>query len=213
MFFLILPLFFFSFLFYFIFVFNFKEINIEPENLKPYLNSYLIKKSPFSIYQNIKKIMVDFPEIKKISLKIEPWKQKLIIEIETTKIIAKICHSQNCFYLDNSARIIKPKILSADNLLIINSLLPIEENSILNPEIKNLFAILFEYANWRPLIIKEIIIHSNFDVSVIDEKNREFLFNPSKNLEEQIKKLEIFLKKNYKGTRIDLRIPLKIYFK
>lgn len=213
LFFLILPLFIFVLFFYFIFIFNFKEVNIKPENLKPYLNPYFIQKSPFNIYQNVKKIMIDFPEIKKISLKLDPLKQKLNIEIEATKIIAKICHYQNCFYLDNSTRIIKPKILPTDNLLTINSLLPIEENSLLNPEIKNLLVILFEYANWKPLIIKEIIIHPNFDISVIDEKNREFLFDPSKNPEEQIKKMEIFFKKNYPGTRIDLRIPLKIYFK
>ncbi len=91
--------------------------------------------------------------------------------------------------------------------------MPIKKNTLLNPEIKNFFNVLFEYANWKPFVLKEITIYKNFDIGVIDNENREFLFDPSKNIEEQIKKLHIFLNKKFTGKRIDLRITKKIYFK
>jgi hypothetical protein len=210
---LIFIIFFITILIYFIFFFNFKTITVEPENFNKYFQLYFIKKDIFNLTKNVTQIMKDFPEIKKISLKINIFKSKINIKIETTKIIAKICDKNKCLFLDDSARIIQPKINSFKNLLLINSELQIENNTLLNPEIKNLLALIFEYANWKPLILKKINIYSNFDIGVIDEKNREFLFDPSRNLEEQIKKMEIFLRKKIEGKRIDLRIPQKIFFK
>jgi hypothetical protein len=164
--------------------------------------------------------MKDFPEIKKIDLRVNIFKQKLFLKIKSSEIIAQICDEKNCFYLDNYGEIIESRREftqtqrgSTRTLLRIYSHLPIEKNTLLNPEIKNFLSLLFEYANWKPLVLKEIKIYKNFDVGVIDSENREFLFDPSKNIEEQIKKLHIFLTKNFPGTRIDLRITKKIYFK
>ena len=209
----ILALVFIFLIFYFIFLFEFREIKTEPEIFTNYLKPYFKQKTVLEIFYQLKKIMNDFPEIKKINLRANIFKQKLFLEIKSSEIIAQICDEKNCFYLDNYAEIIEPKISKKQNLLKIYSFLPIEKNTILNPEIKNLLSLLFEYANWKPLVLKEIKIYQNFDIGVIDEKNQEFLFDPNKDIEEQIKKLHIFLIKNFLGTRIDLRIPQKIYFK
>jgi len=209
----ILPPIFIFLIFSFIFFFKFKEIEIEPEVFLNYLTPYLKDKTLLEIFPNLEKIMKDFPEIKKIDVRADIIKQKLFLEIKNSEIIAQICDEKNCFYLDNYAEIIKPAISKKQNLLKIYSSLPIEKNTLLNPEIKNLLSLLFEYANWKPLLLKEIKIYKNFDIGIIDEKDREFLFDPSKDIEEQIKKLHIFLIKNFQGKRIDLRIPKKIYFK
>lgn len=206
-------LFFVFFLIFFIFFYKFKNIYIEPKKFSFYIKPYFENKTPYEIYLNFKKLMLDFPEIKKLKIKQNIFKKELKIEIETTQIIAKICDQKNCFYLDNTSRIILPKFIENKNLLLIYSELPIEKDSLLNPELTNLFSKIFEYANLKLWILKEIKIHTNFDVSVIDEKNREFLFDPSRNIEEQIKKLHLFLTKNFQGARIDLRIHKKIYFK
>jgi hypothetical protein len=216
----ILPLIFLFLIFSFIFFFKFKEIETEPEDFTYYLSPYLKEKTVFEIFTNLKKIMIDFPEIKKIDLRANIFKQKLFLKIKSSEIIAQICDEKNCFYLDNYGEILHGSIRISHGstrikteLLKIYSFLPIEKNTSLNPEIKNLLTLLFEYSNWKPLILKEIKIYKNFDVGAIDSENREFLFDPSKNIEEQIKKLHIFLTKNFPGTRIDLRITKKIYFK
>jgi len=223
----ILPLILFFLIFSFIFFFRFKEIEVEPEIFINYLSPYLKDKTFYEIFPNFKKIMKDFPEIKKIDLRANIFKQKLFLKIKSSEIIAQICDEKKCFYLDNYGEIIEPgggltqtgtrlpagRQGSTRTLLRIYSHLPIEKNTLLNPEIKNFLSLLFEYANWKPLVLKEIKIYKNFDVGVIDSENREFLFDPSKNIEEQIKKLHIFLTKNFPGTRIDLRITKKIYFK
>jgi hypothetical protein len=215
----ILPLIFLFLIFSFIFLFRFKEIEVEPETFINYLTPYLKDKTLYEIFPNLKKIMKDFPEIKKIDLRTNIFKQKLFLKIKSSEVIAQICDEKECFYLDNYGEIIEPKRgltrteRGLTQTLLIYSFLPIEKNTLLNPEIKNLLSLLFEYANWKPLVLKEIKIYKNFDVGVIDSENREFLFDPSKNIEEQIKKLHIFLTKNFPGTRIDLRITKKIYFK
>ncbi|GIW67467.1 MAG: hypothetical protein KatS3mg096_335 [Candidatus Parcubacteria bacterium] len=229
---IILSLLFVFIIFYFVLFFEFKEIVIEPESFENYLRPYWQNHSPYEIISSLKKIMIDFPEIKKIEIRSNIFEQKLFLNIKSSQIIAQICDKDKCFYLDNYAEIIIPgelrnirratsKILITNNqyqnvarhYLLIYSHLPIENNTLLNPEIKNLLSLLFEYANWKPLILTEIKIYSNFDIGVIDSQNREFLFDPAKDIEEQIKKLHIFLTKNFPGTRIDLRISKKIYFK
>jgi hypothetical protein len=209
---LILTLFFVFLIFSFIFLFKFKNIVIEPDDFEKDLMPYFKDKSSYQIFYNLKEIMINFPEIKKMEIRSNIFEQKLKIEITTSKIIAQICDQKDCFYLDNYGEIIISKRKEKVNFKIY-SFLPLEKNTLLNPEIKNLLALVFEYANWKPFILKEIKIYSNFDIGIIDDTNREFLFNPTKNTEEQIKKLHIFLTKNFSGKRIDLRIPKKIYFK
>jgi len=209
---LILTLIFVFLIFSFIFLFKFKNIVIEPEDFGKDLMTYFKDKSPYQIFSNLKEIMLNFPEIKKIEIMSNIFEQKLKVEITASKIIAQICDQKNCFYLDNYGEIIIPHNKEPIGLKIY-SFLPIEKNTLLNPEIKDLLALVFEYANWKPLILKEIKIYSNFDIGVIDDTNREFLFDPAKNTEEQIKKFHIFLTENFSSKRIDLRIPKKIYFK
>jgi hypothetical protein len=209
---LILSLILFFLISYFVFFYRFQKIIIEPVEFKNDLLPYFQNKSPYQVFLNSKQITAEFPEIKKINIKSNLLQQKLEIKILTSKIIAKICDQKQCFYLDNFAEIIAPKKQQTPNLLIY-SFLPIEKNTLLNPDIKNFLALVFEYANWKPLILKEIKIYSNFDIGIIDNLDREFLFDPSRDIEEQIKKLHIFLTKNFTGKRIDLRITKKIYFK
>lgn len=197
---------------FFIFWFQFKRIIIEPQKYSDELIHYFENKSPFQIYLNIKQIMLNFPEIKKIEIRNNLFAQSLIVKLEISEIIAKICDQQKCFFLDNFGEIIIPKIRENKNLLKITSFLPIENSSALNPKIKKFLVFLFEYANFRSLILKEIKIYPNFDLGVIDYQNREFLFDLSRNLEEQFKKFHLILEdEKISGTRIDLRIPKKIY--
>ncbi len=212
-FFFILTLFFIFFLLALFYFLKFKEITIEPEEFSLYFLNYFQNKSFFEVVLNLKKIMLDFKEIIKIEIQPNFLTQKLKIKIEMAKIVAQICDFQRCYFLDNYSRIISPKILTTNNFLKIQSELKLEENSLLNPKITNFLSLLFEYSNWKPLILKEIKIYSNFDLGVFDDKNREFLFDLNRDFEEQIKKLHLFLSKDFQGSRIDLRIPKKIYYR
>ena len=210
----IIPFFFIFLIFSFSFLFRIKNLETEPDFFLNYLSPYFKEKTLLEIFSNLKKVMRDFPEIKKIEMRFNIIEKKLTLKIKNSEIIAQICDKNNCFYLDNYAEIIEPGIKKSEQTkLKIFSFLPIEKNTLLNPEIENFLKLLFEYANWKPLVLKEIKIYSNFDIGVIDAEDREFLFEPTKNIEEQIKKLHIFLIKNFQGKRIDLRIEKKIYFK
>lgn len=205
----------FSFLFY-LFFFEYQGIEISPAFYSSKILPYFQKKSLFFIYQSIKKIMIDFPEIIKIEISHNIFQRKIYLKIKSSKILAEICDLQKCFYLDNYARIIKNQ--KPENQLIkINSFLEIKENTLLHPLLKNFFLYIFEFANYYSYPIKEIKIYHNFDVAVVDLKNREFLFDPNQDISEQIKKWYIFLKQfdeKFKNSqRIDLRIKQKIYIK
>jgi hypothetical protein len=198
----------------FIFFFQFKKVIIEPQKYAVHLSYYFENKSPAQIYLNIKQIMINFPEIKKIEIRSNIFTQSLLVKLKISQMIANICDQQKCFFLDNFGEIIIPRVFEKKNLLRITSFLPIENNSTLNPEIKRFLTFLFEYANFRSLLLKEIKIYSNFDLGVIDSQNREFLFDPNKNLEEQFKKFHLILEdKKIFATRIDLRITKKIYLR
>lgn len=208
----ILPLIFLVSLVFFLYFLKFKEVVFEPENFSPYLKSYFQNKSLLEVFLGLKKIMTNFPEIIKITLQPNFFNQSLKVKIETAKIVSQICDLNKCLYLDIYSRIIQPKILEKNNFLKIQSYLEIKENTLLNPKLTNLLSLIFEYANWKPLVLKQIKIYSNFDLGVIDKENREFLFDPNRDLKEQIKKLHLFVVKDFKGSRIDLRIPKKIYY-
>lgn len=211
---LILTLLLISSIIIFIFSFKFNNVIIEPPVYAHYLENYLKNKTIFQEYFSIKKIMLDFPEIKKIELKLNLFKQSLTLKIQPAIIIAIICDQEKCLFLDNNSQIIKPKIKPQNNILKIESSLKIEENSQLHPELSKFFLFLFEYSNLESFVLRKIKIYPNFDVGVIDQHNREFLFDPSKNLEDQFKKLHLILKdKKISATRIDLRISKKIYLR
>lgn len=156
--------------------------------------------------------MATFPEIIRISIKPNFFKLNITITINETTYVAKICYQEECSYLDIFARIIKPKLTVPEKLPFIQSYIQITNNSMLHPLLQNALATIFEYANWKPVIIKKIIIYSNLDIAIIDSLDREFIFDPYKDIEQQIKKMEIFINKKIEGKRIDLRINKKIYF-
>ncbi len=198
---------------YLIFFYKFEKINIYPLNLEKQLISYFQNKNFYQIYLTSKELIKTNPQIKKISIKPNFLTKIVDINIKESKIIALICNKNNCFYLDNYGEIINNTLKqNKNNLIKIYSYLPIYENTLLNQDIKNFLSILFEYSNWKPFILKTIIIYPNFDVSVIDLKDRVFLFDLNKNLSEQIKKLHIFLDKNFEAQKIDLRISKKIFY-
>lgn len=211
---LILTLLLISLIIIFIFSFKFKNVIIEPPAYAIYLENLLKNKTIFQEYFSIKKIILDFPEIKKIEVKQNFFKQSLILKIQPATIIATICDQEKCLFLDDSNQIIQPRIKPQNNLLKIESSLKIKESSQLHPELSRLFLFLFEYSNLETFILRKIKIYPNFDVGVIDKYSREFLFDPSQNLEEQFKKLHLVLNdKKISATRIDLRIPKKIYLR
>ena len=153
-FFLILPYFFIFLILSFFYFWKFKKVNLEPQEYSFYLQNYFQNQSLLEVFLNLKKIMIDFPEIIKIKINPNFLTQKLKVEIETAKIVAQICDLRQCYFLDNYSRIIYPKILPKNNLLKINSELALEANSLLHPKIANFLSLLFEYANWKPLILK-----------------------------------------------------------
>ncbi len=197
----------------FFFFFSFKEVDFENPEFNQSLKPYFQNKTPYQIFSHFDQIFLNFPEIIKLEIYAHPFQRKLKIKVVASQPVAEICDLKNCFYLDNYARIISLPSSPELKLIKIISFLPIEKDSLLNPKIKNFLALIFEYANWKPLILKQIKIYANFDAGVIDEKDRQFLFDLNRDLEEQIKKLHLFLIKEYPGSRIDLRIPQKIYFR
>lgn len=198
----------------YIFFFSYDNLKIEDEHWDFYLKDYFKSKNPYNIHMAIKKIFENYPEIINIQIKHNIIKKEIYLKVKNSDIIAKICDINKCYYLDNYARIIKPKTEIKKNVILIKSYLEIKENTYLNPKIEKFLVILFEFANYQSFIIKGIKIYSNFDIGVIDKEGREFLFDINKENLEQIKKLYIFLQKfkEAKSKRIDLRIKNKIYF-
>lgn len=203
--------------FYLAYFYHYEKINIEPAELKLYLTPYLENKNPITIYPALKLILKDFPQILRIKATHNIFRKEISLKITQAILIAKICDLKKCFYLDNHARIIdvKKDLFTNKQLLEIKSYLDIKNNSNLHPLLKNALLNIFEFANYFGISLKEIKIYSNFDLGVIDNKNREFLFDPHRDMEEQIKKFYLFIEKikNDQAQRIDLRIYQKIYFK
>ncbi|MCS7200558.1 MAG: hypothetical protein NZ822_00135 [Patescibacteria group bacterium] len=193
---------------------KFEKVVIQPITYESYLKNYFIRKSLWQIYFSINEIMRVFPEIKEIELNKNIFNKTLVVRLTISQNIAIICDQHKCLYLDNSGQIIKPTIIDKKKLVRISSSLNIEESSLLHPQLREFLIYLFEYANFSSLILREIKIYPNFDLGVIDLQNREFLFDPSKNLEEQFKKFHLILE-NEKiiGSRFDLRISKKIYYR
>lgn len=205
------------FILYYFFIHKFSKVETNYKKIEIWSDH---KPKNITFYQSInlsKKLMEKFPEIKKINIKVDFFKNEIDLIIHKSNTIAKICYKEKCFYLDDSNEIISTSTCYLDNscsrLITITSFLPIENNSILNPELTKILIPIFEYSNWKAFSIKEIKIYPNFDLGVVDYQNREFLFDPYKNINEQIKKLHLFLEYKFNGQRIDLRIPNKIYFK
>jgi len=200
------------FIVYLIFFFEFKEIKIQ-EKETDYLKSNFKNKSLSESIFLAKELINKYPEIKQIKIRKDFFNQRLIFDVKSSHPIFRICDPKKCFYLDNYGEIIESKIYLNKKIPLIYSYLEIKKETIIHPKIKTFLDIFLQYANWKPFIFKQIKIYHNFDISVIDVKDREFIFDPNKDIIEQVKKMEIFLQKNFQAQRIDLRIKKKIFFK
>lgn len=204
---------------YLVCFFNFKSLRVSPPEKIFLGEKYFLNKPLILIFLNLKKLIEENKEIMEINIKPNFFQRKIIINFKIAKPLAIIYDAlnQKSYYLDNYGRITK-KAESNENFLTIISYKEIKEEALLNPKLKNFFDLLFEFSNLYSFKIKKIIIHSNFDISVINDLDQQFLFDPNKDHEEQIKKLYIFLEyqkeqKFINPKRIDLRITQKIYFK
>lgn len=204
---------------YLVFFFNFKSLRVSPPEKIFLGEKYFLNKPLILIFLNSKKLIEENKEIMEINIKPNFFQRKIIINFKIARPLAIIYDAlnQKSYYLDNYGRITK-KAESNENFLTIISYKEIKEGALLNPKLKNFFDLLFEFSNLYSFKIKKIIIHSNFDISVINDLDQQFLLDPNKDHEEQIKKLYIFLEyqkeqKFINPKRIDLRIPQKIYFK
>jgi hypothetical protein len=157
------------------------------------------------------KIFETYDSVIKIKFKPNFLNFSLNIDLEKEDPVAIIC-STDCFYLGSHSYIYKDSI--ENKYLPIFSQLEILKNSYLDPTLTNAFSKIFEYSNLNSLILRQAEILSNKDIKIITSDNKEILFDPNKNIDEQLKKLGYFLT-NYKNpyNRIDLRIPGKLYFK
>jgi hypothetical protein len=157
------------------------------------------------------KIFETYDSVIKIKFRPNFLNFSLNIDLEKEDPVAIIC-STDCFYLGSHSYIYKDSI--ENKYLPIFSQLEILKNSYLDPTLTNAFSKIFEYSNLNSLILRQAEILSNKDIKIITSNNKEILFDPNKNIDEELKKLGYFLT-NYKNSynRIDLRIPGKLYFK
>jgi hypothetical protein len=188
---------------------NFLKINTSDNRLKIQnlsLLYYIFFKKDLA-----QKIFNTYESVIRVRFKPDFINFKLDIDLEKEDPVAIIC-SSNCFYLGSHSYIYKDSI--ENKYLPIFSQLEILEASYLDPILTNAFSKIFEYSNLNSLILKQAEILSNKDIKIITLDNKEILFDPNKNIDEEIKKLHYFLT-NYKNSysRIDLRIPGKLYFK
>ncbi|GIW65788.1 MAG: hypothetical protein KatS3mg094_307 [Candidatus Parcubacteria bacterium] len=175
-----------------------------------YLGEYLLLKNSL-----ITNIFQQYPEIIKIKTKIYPLEKKIELKTIKEKPVAKICYQNNCYFLGEHNYIYQPstKNTSDVSLLTINSRLPIINKSILDKNISDTLEKIFEYSNTNNYFLTKIEILSNKDLKIYTT-DFNFLIDPFKDINNQIKKLTYFLN-NYKGKykEIDLRINDRIYFK
>jgi len=205
----------------FLFLVSFKKIEnfvVEPPESLPLVEKYFANKSLLFILLNHKKVFKENPNL--VSLEIKPliYPYGIKIKIKEGKVLAKIIDfkENKIYFLDNYERInsyFKPK---EKKILEIISYKKIEDRAYLNKKIFNFLLKILQFSNLYLVKIDKLIIHSNFDISLILENNQEYLFDLQKNQDEQIKKFYFFLefqkKQNFKAFRVDLRIPKKIYF-
>ncbi|GIW66163.1 MAG: hypothetical protein KatS3mg095_0061 [Candidatus Parcubacteria bacterium] len=176
-----------------------------------YLGEYLLTK-----YKIIKDMFNNYPELINIKTIISITERKIKLKTITENPVAKICYQNSCYFLGEHSYIYKPKNQKTYNLLLINSEIPILDNSFLENNITNALAKVFEYSNTRNFYLTKIDILSNKDLKIYSN-NFSFLIDPNKNIDNQIKKLNYFLSNykddNLKLKEVDLRISNRIYYK
>ncbi|MCS7183847.1 MAG: hypothetical protein NZ866_00675 [Patescibacteria group bacterium] len=161
-----------------------------------------------------KEIFQKYPEIVKIKTNFSFLTKKINLETIEEKPVAEICYLNNCYFLGEHSYIYKkPQRMDNLPLLKIESQIKILPSSILEKNISLSLAKIFEYSNNQNLVLTKVEILSNKDLKFLTKKF-SFLIDPNKDIEEQIRKLNYFLKNYSKDfSLIDLRISKKIYFK
>lgn len=204
---------------YLIFFFRFSNLKVSPPEKLSLVNNYFLNKPAILIFLNTRKILSENEDIIEIKVKLNFLKRKAEVFLKISEPVAIIYDIKQgrSYKLDNYGRI-TPNLGETEKLLNIISYKEINGGTMLNQKLRRLFSFLFEFSNVYSFPLSKAIIHSNFDVSIFNKDNQQFLFDPHKDHEEQIKKLYLFLEyqssqKIKKATRIDLRIPQKIYFK
>jgi hypothetical protein len=183
------------------------------------VEKYFLNKPLISILLNHQKVLKENPNL--VSLEIKPliYPYGVKIKVKEGKVIAKIIDikKDKIYFLDSYGRVNSHFKTNKENILEIISYKKIEDKSYLNKKLFDFLLKILQFANLYLIKIDKIIVHSNFDISLILENNQEYLFDLRRNQEEQIKKLYFFLefqkKQKIQASRIDLRIPKKIYFK
>jgi len=201
------------------FGYQFEKLSVNPPAKLTQLEKYFLKKNLAQILLNLPQAFKENPELVELKVSFNFWQKEIKLEAKSGEVVAKIEDARNnkIFYLDTYGRI-NSNFKPSDEILTIISYKSIKDNSLLHPTFQKFFSLLFEFSNFYNFPLKKIIIYSNSDIAVYSEQNQEFLFDPYKDQKEQLKKLLIFLnyqkEKNLKNiSRIDLRIPSKIYFK
>lgn len=201
---------------------SFKKIenfSVEPPESLSLVEKYFLNKPLISILLNHQKVLKENPNL--VSLEIKPliYPYGVKIKVKEGKVIAKIIDikENKIYFLDSYGRVNSNFKTNKENILEIISYKKIEDKSYLNKKLFDFLLKILQFANLYLIKIDKIIVHSNFDISLILENNQEYLFDLRRNQEEQIKKLYFFLefqkKQKIQASRIDLRIPKKIYFK
>jgi len=195
------------------FVFAISQLNFKIYNENNFYEENFIL---FLLYKNklINEIFEKEPDVIKVNFKINLFKKEIRIEKTKEEPVALICYKESCYFLGEHSYIYNIKNLKKEGLIKIESTYPVYPDSYLNKEITNALSKIFEYSNLKPLPIKEIRILTNFDLEIKTPKF-SLLIDPYKDVSSQLKKLDFFLENYSTSTfsRIDLRIPQKIYFK
>ncbi len=201
---------------------SFKKIEnfiVEPPEGLSLVEKYFLNKPLIYIILSHKKVLEENPNL--VSLEIKPliYPYGVKIKIKEGKVIAKIVDikENKVYFLDNYGRVSSSFKTKDKKILEIISYKKIEDKSYLHKNLFDFLLKILQFANLYFLEIEKIIVHSNFDISLILENKQEYLFDLKKDQKEQIKKFYFFLefqkKQKIKASRIDLRIHKKIYFK
>ena len=196
-----------------------KNFIVEPPESLSLVEKYFLNKPFIFILFNHKKVLKENPNLVYLEIKPLIYPYGVKIKFKEEKVIAKIIDvkENKIYFLDSYGRVNSRFMTKEKNILEVISYKKIEDKSYLNKKLFDFLLKILQFAHLYLIKIEKIIIHSNFDISLILENNQEYLFDLRRNQNEQIKKFYFFLefqkKQKLQASRIDLRIPQKIYFK
>ena len=196
-----------------------KNFIVEPPESLSLVEKYFLNKPFIFILFDHKKVLKENPNLVYLEIKPLIYPYGVKIKFKEEKVIAKIIDvkENKIYFLDSYGRVNSRFMTKEKNILEVISYKKIEDKSYLNKKLFDFLLKILQFAHLYLIKIEKIIIHSNFDISLILENNQEYLFDLRRNQNEQIKKFYFFLefqkKQKLQASRIDLRIPQKIYFK